>query len=178
MCWALLTLPAALAETQDDWARYQSRTLSQIIKQHSKAVVDEKARIHLFFTADVFPSKVNVTYTGEVRTISSIRKEFIAAWAKTRTVHEEVVALFDEELLFKEGKTEYWLPVQRQVIPYFKEELKPGDSVELYLIWIGARRQFGVTDWIFLVNEFQKDQVPPALQPTSCRQVLPRHILS
>jgi hypothetical protein len=163
MGWVLLTLPAALAQTQNDWAKYQSRTLSQIIKQHSKAAVDEKARIHLFFTADVFPSKVKVTYTGEVRTISSIRKEFIADWAKTRKVGEELVALFDEELLFKEDKTEYWLPVQRQVIPYFKEELKPGDSVELYLIWIGARRQFGVTDWIFLVNEFQKDEVPPAV---------------
>jgi hypothetical protein len=72
-------------------------------------------------------------------------------------VSEEIVGLFEDELSFKEGEVTYWLPIQSQVIPYFKEELKVGDKVELYLIWIGARRESEVTDWVFLVNEFQKD---------------------
>jgi hypothetical protein len=163
--WVLLMLAPALAQAQDGWDKYQSRTLGQIIKQHS-AAVDDKARIHLLFTADVFPSRVKVTYTGELRSISSVRKEFIANWAKTRKVGEELVDLFQEELLFREGTTEYWLPVQKQVVPYFKQELKIGDQVELYLIWIGARREFGVADWIFLVNEFEHGEtvVPAAEQ--------------
>src|SRR5262245_48894292 len=156
LCLALLTLTTVSANAQDDWGKYEPRTLNQIIEEHSKAAVDEKAQIHLLFSAELFPSRVKVTYTGEVRKISATRKQFIADWAKTRQLSKDLVALFDEELLFKEGKVEYWLPVQQQVIPYFQKELKVGDSVELYLIWIGARRELGVTDWIFLVNEFEK----------------------
>jgi hypothetical protein len=154
----MLTSASLLAQDQDGWDKYEPRTLSQIIRQHSKAVADEKARVQLFFTADVFPSRVRVTYVGEMRKISLTRKNFIAEWAKTRKVPQDLVGLFEEEVLFKEGQTEYWLPVQKQVIPYFKEELKAGEKVDLYLIWIGARRESEVSDWVFLVNEFEKYQ--------------------
>ena len=95
-------------------------------------------------------------YTGEKRPIPGKRKQFIADWAKTRQVGQETVDLFEEELLFKEGATEHWLPVQKQVIPFFARELNKGAAVELYLMWIGARTEDGATDWVFLVNEFNR----------------------
>ena len=147
----------ALAQAEDGWGAYQPRTLDQIIKQHSRTVADTQARVDLFFTAELFPSRVKVTYTGQIRKIAATRKEFIARWATTRNA-QQLSALFEEELLFKEGAVDYWLPVQKQVIPYFKEELKPGDPVELLLIWIGARSESKVADWIFLVNEFEQHE--------------------
>jgi len=126
--------------------------------------VNDKARIHLLFTADLFPSRVNVIYLGEKKKISSTRKTFIGEWAKTRKVGDEIVSLFEEELRFREGETEYWLPVQKQVVPHFNQELKPGDKVELFVIWIGARTEAGITDWVFLVNEFQTIP-PPSASP-------------
>lgn len=72
-----------------------------------------------------------------------------------RDLGNEIVDLFETELLFKENGVEYWLPVQKQVIPYFAQELKKGDQVTLFLIWIGAYKNAGSWDWVFLVNEFE-----------------------
>jgi hypothetical protein len=154
----MLTSLCAFSQGQDGWGNYQVRTLKQIVDQHSEIASNEKAKLNLLFSADLFPSKVKGIYSGEIRKISATRKEFIAEWAKTRKASPELVNLFEEELLFKEGDAGYWLPVQKQVIPFLREELKAGDRVELYLIWIGTRSEGGVTDWFFLVNEFQKDQ--------------------
>jgi hypothetical protein len=157
----MLTSVSTFSQGQDGWGNYQGRTLKQIVDQHSKIASDEKAKLNLLFSADLFPSRVKGIYSGEIRKISATRKEFIAEWVKTRKGSPELVNLFEEEFLFKEGDAEYWLPVQKQVIPFIREELKAGDRVELYLIWIGARSEPGITDWFFLVNEFQKDQAPP-----------------
>ena len=154
---ALLS-PHSTALAQENWDNYRPRTLKQLLEQLAKVASERevsKARIDLLFTGS-FPSRVTVTYTGEKRAIPAKRKEFIGYWAKSRGLRQELVDLFEDELLFKEDSTEYWLPVQKQVIPFFAEELKKGDTVELYLIITGARTEDGVTDWVFLVNEFKK----------------------
>jgi len=154
---ALLLLgSAATAQAQENRDNYQPRTLSQIIEQHRVIAANGTSGISLLFSADVFPSRVKVTYMGDKRAIPASRKEFIAEWAKTRKLDRGTVDLFEDELLFKEGPTEYWLPVQKQVVPFFAEELKNGDVVELYLMWIGSRTENGATDWVFLVNEFKR----------------------
>ncbi len=146
------------AHAQDNWDNYQPGTLKELLKRHgglTESAETRNARLHLLFT-DSFPTRVKVNYTGEKRAIPAKRKEFIDAWARSRALKQEIVDLFQEELLFKEDSTEYWLPVQKQVIPYFAEELKKGDTVELFLIVTGAKIESGVADWVFLVNEFKK----------------------
>ena len=146
------------ARAQENWDNYRPRTLKQLLEQVAKVASEPEARkahLELLFT-DSFPSRVTVTYTGEKRAIPAKRKEFIGYWAKSRGLRQEIVDLFEDELLFKEESTEYWLPVQKQVIPFFADELKKGDTVELYLIITGSRTEDGVTDWVFLVNEFKK----------------------
>jgi hypothetical protein len=152
---------------QDGWGNYQPRTLNQIIKQHAGLVIFERPPAQLIFNGDPLPSKVKVTYTAKVRKITPTRKAFILDWCKSQRLSEESGAVFEEELLFKEGDVEYWLPVQKQVIPHFKEELKPGEEVKLYVIWIGGRQESGVPDWVFLVNEFEKYQ-PSRSATLSC----------
>ncbi|HNX49574.1 MAG TPA: hypothetical protein PKL08_05385 [Thermoanaerobaculaceae bacterium] len=44
---------------------------------------------------------------------------------------EEQRKLFEQEMLFNEGGTDYWLPVQSPLIPFFQQEVKAGDSVTL-----------------------------------------------
>ena len=162
LCLLILFCANASTQAQDDWSHYKDRTLKQIIDQHSEDAKDNKAKLYYLFTADLFPSRVTVVYTGQIRKISPTRKQFIAEWAKTRE-SSELVSLFEEELLFKEDEAEHWLPVQKQVIPFFAQGLKVNEKVELYLIWIGALTQAEKTDWFFLVNEFQKPQ--PAKKP-------------
>jgi hypothetical protein len=88
--------------------------------------------------------------------MSPARLDLIAGWIKTTGRSPEIAKVFDTEFLFLEDSVEYWLPVQSQVIPFFAKELKKGDKVTLYTIWIGGYKCAGKWDWIFLVNEFEE----------------------
>lgn len=62
----------------------------------------------------------------------------------------------DTTQLFKECDNEYWIPVQKQVIPHFAKELKKGDMVSLFIVRVGGEKAKDRWDWLFIVNEFQK----------------------
>ena len=169
LCMALF-LMTNYALAQDSWEKYLPRTLDQIIQQHApeqlKAPGLEKAAVSII-SSDSFPSRVKVIYTGESRIVSAKRKELIVDWVKSFRNKPEIADLFESELLFKEGSVEYWLPVQKQVIPYFAQEVKKGDEVTLLLVWVGVRREPEQTDWVFLVNDFEAtDQRPGESQKT------------
>jgi len=154
-----------LSQDQDPWKKYEPRTLDQIIKLHATKVLDNPDVLMTFsdgsaavLTNDSFPSKVKVTYTGQFRGISQKRKELLKNWlTKTYGLNrEEYLKLFDTEFLFTENLVEYWLPIQNPLIQPLKEELKKGEEVVLYVAWIGARKESDKIDWVFLVNEFEK----------------------
>jgi hypothetical protein len=171
-CLALCSLALAVmtisisAQDQDSWKHYLPRTLDQIIKNHAAKVLDDPD-IEMSFpdkstavlTRDSFPSKVKVTYTGRSRTISPKRKELIKDWLTTiyPDRRDEYLKVWDTEFLFTETLIEYWLPVQSPLIQPLQEELRKGDDVTLYVAWVGARKESGKVDWVFLVNEFEKE---------------------
>ncbi|MGH9765859.1 MAG: hypothetical protein ACREAB_00375 [Blastocatellia bacterium] len=153
-------------QDQDPWKKYQPRILDQIIKLHATKVLDNPEVLMTFsdgsaavLTRDSFPSKVKITYTGQSRSIPQKRKELVKDWVTTTygANREEYVKLFDTEFLFIEDSVEYWLPIQSQLIQPLKDELKKGEEVILYVAWIGARKESDKIDWVFLVNEFEKE---------------------
>ena len=146
----------APARGQSSWDTYKPRKLQDIVKQHSDSKLIEGENTNLIFTGDNFPSRVKVIYTGKTRKITEKRKEHIDGWVKSYGLKPEIAAMFETELLFIEDSVEYWLPVQKQVIPYFEKELKAGETVTLFTVWIGAKKISAQWDWIFLVNEFEK----------------------
>ncbi len=156
LCIALF-LMTNHALAQDSWERYKPRTLNQIIQQHAPELVKVRGleKVVSIISSDSFPSRVKAIYTGESRSVSAKKKELIFNWVKSFGYRLEIADLFESELSFKEGSVEYWLPVQKQVSPYFAQELKKGDEVTLLLIWVGVRRESEQTDWVFLVNDFE-----------------------
>lgn len=144
----------AVAQKRDQRSAYQPRTLSQIIKQNSQGVADVNVGTYELINADGLPSRVTVTYTGKSRKIDSKRKAFISLWSEA--LHSDITGLFEEDFLFVEDSVKYWLLVHKELIPRFKQELKKGERVVLLLLWIGARKEKGQVDWIFLVNHFEK----------------------
>jgi hypothetical protein len=148
-----LLVGCRFAYGQSSWDNYKPRTLNEIIKRHSHP---EAFKVDSFLTANTFPSQVKVTYTGTSRKIPVAKKAHISDWVKMFKADMGLVDLFETELLFIENSVEYWLPVQKQVIPYFEQELKKGETVTLFTIWIGAKKIEGKWNWVFLVNEFEK----------------------
>ena len=103
-------------------------------------------------------------YSGKSRPIPADKKSLIKFWMQSNKYSEEIFKMFDEEFLFLEDSSEYWLPVQNVLIPHFKEEMSEGESVDLFAAWIGIT--FAEPDkrqHVFLVNEFEKlEQAKPA----------------
>src|SRR5262245_14919767 len=162
---ALVVLTSFIsAQDLDPWEKYQLQTLDQIIKNHAAKVLDDPDILMNFpdgstavLARDSFTSKVKVTYMGQSRAISPKRKEIISNWLTTTygpKLMDEYVKLLDTEFLFTETLIEYWLPVQTPLIQPLQEELKKGDEVMLYVAWIGARKESGKVDWLFVVNRF------------------------
>ena len=141
-------------DTLQGYERYVVRTLREVIVSHSRSEATTGANVLL--TGDTFPSKVRVTYTGSFRKVSPLRKQHLDMLAGSFNVDPKVIARYDTEMLFKEGDDEHWLPVLRELIPFFEKELTKGESVVLYTEWVGARKIDNKWEWIFLVQEFQK----------------------
>ena len=131
--------------TASDWDRYKECTLAQVTAENTDLLEGDysvNARDHSI--------KVRVMFTGESRAINKDKKKLIEMWVKTFQMKPEVATLFQKELLFKEGDTSYWLPVQSDVVPYFFKEVQPGGSVWLYAqLWGSAKGQY-----VVVVNEF------------------------
>jgi hypothetical protein len=165
LCFGLLAmLTVSPAFTQEDWNKYKRRTLKEITTTLAAASVkDPDVRTTdgkggwISLSRDTLPSQVKVVYIGSSRKVSVQRKEVIAAWLKTFGKPPEYVDLFEVEYLFAEGSVEYWLRVQKQVASYFEKELEKSGKVNLYVVWVGARKERGRVDHIFLVNEFDKE---------------------
>lgn len=122
---------------------------------------DDKKDVSIILSYNSFQSRVKVIYTGTSRKVSDQRKELISIWLKTLGKPKELLDLFETEYLFTEDKVEYWLPVQKQVASYFGEELKKGDTVTLFVAWLGARKDAKSVDYIFLTNEFEAEEETP-----------------
>ncbi len=143
---------------------FTPRTLKQLVeineKEDTGEVRDEKGQIaknQFVMRGKILSSVVRVTYTEQTRTIAKERQEFLKIWGETYAGQKNYQQLYESEMLFKEGADEYWLPVQKPVMPYFTKELHKGDMVDLYIIRPGGIKKADKSwDWLFLVEEFQK----------------------
>lgn len=141
-------------EALNGYERYVPRTLREIIISHSDPKTLDKA--NMLMTGDTFPSRVKVTYSGSARKVLPPKKLHLDMLTEAFKVDPKVISRYETEMLFLEGTEEHWLPVQKDLIPFFEKELTKGEEVVLYAEWVGAKKTDDKWDWIFLVNEFQK----------------------
>lgn len=160
LCCALLCgFPHASAPGQEGgfpWHLYEARTLADVVEENAEDALKYKEHGQIVLTAGR-PYKVKVVYKGEARPVRAERRALIEMWLKTYEIDPKFLSLFESEHLFKEGEKEFWLPAQTPVAAHFPRELNKGETVELYVQFIGGRREKdsdGI-DWLFLVNEFQ-----------------------
>lgn len=169
----LVVLPAS-SNAQSDWDTYPARTIANIVEAHSGEVSNKS---DLIVSADPFPSKAVVTYTGKRRPVGEYTKFFIKLWVETRNLPPENANMLVEEYSFREKDKEYWIPVLKPLAPSFNKELKEGDEIQIYYFFLGGynerklrekdtnkdktkEKDIGAVEdkvtWIFAVEEFQK----------------------
>jgi hypothetical protein len=146
--------------SQTTWDRYIPSSLSMIKKEHQYLTsyhdCPAKFNFNLNGKATIQPYRISLIYIDAIREISLHHKDLIKHWGMAFKIDPNPEKLFLYELSFLEDSTQYWLPVQNQLIPFFKNELKKGDMVNLFIMAIGTLTYPEETDWVFIVNEFRK----------------------
>ena len=153
----LLTAPGAVAG-QSTWCRYQARPLAGVIDQHAAELREEALADTLHgrhFSARQFPRRVNVVYSGQVRPVPTAHYEFLEHYFGAILGRSLPPGLFQREVLVSERDLEFWIPIQDQLVPQLESEAAPGDTVLLFVVWLGAFSTIdGELDWLFMINEF------------------------
>ena len=168
ICGVLVTF----GQNEFDSAKYKSRTLAEIVELNSdlksaditvskntdiNIALKEKTVQTALYT-NLLHSQVRIKFLNKSRPISTERKDLLNKWRISLGIDEKIVNLYENEYLFKECNTEYWIPVQKQVASFFPKELKEDDMIGLFIIRIGGRKldEKNNWDWLFLSTEFEK----------------------
>ena len=131
---------------------FKPRTLKEVTAITAKAV---RPYDTWFFATTLLESKMRVTFTGQSRPMLPARRQFVSNWAGVFGQPKEYADRYETEFLYKEGDDEYWLGTQTPVAKYFPKELKPGDTITLYVISIGGYRTKDGVECVLLVEEYQ-----------------------
>ena len=155
----LLLSPKTRAQTlnENHWEDYEPRTIQSVIEIHRNSDVfkDMKSKKKaMLLTGDNFPSQVKLIYLGQKRPISGYRKVLLDAWRKMLRDKAPPDDVFVTEVLFKEGRSERWLAIQEPLLGPLTKEVKQGDTVNAYVIWVGAIKGSQKWEWLFAMNEF------------------------
>ena len=164
---------------------YPALTFAQIILLDRELIRQQRQPERpgdLFFnpSSETGGAKARAVYTGQSRPLDQRKQAFITAFASTSLGNDRYAALYEREYRFTAGGQDWWLPVQGQVAGYFGKELKPGQSVSLYIRNAGGFRLSDSWDWVFLVEEFDtpspadQNAPPPTGPPEPKRPVAPK----
>ncbi|MDJ0911521.1 MAG: hypothetical protein QNI99_20215 [Woeseiaceae bacterium] len=148
----------ASAVADADWSDYSPGTLHEIVDRHTEILGEADTLL-----VPGLKRTVHLEFGGEIRPLSDNARSAIAEWVFSMQLSTDIAELFHAEALFRESGTEYWLPIQQQLVPHLEEEVAAGDSAVLYVLWIG----YEAPTWIFLINEFQ------AVEPENSRRGAP-----
>lgn len=145
---------------QVPWEYYQRRSLADVTAQQRHVVLrtfTEELGQRVFLGGSSFPSLPNIQYLDSTRATSGRRLELIRLWIKTYEIPDEVPTDYTTELLFREDGLELWLPVRNAVIEELESATAPGDTLTLYVVWVGALRAGTDIEWVFLVYGYQPE---------------------
>jgi hypothetical protein len=133
---------AAFADTaqNSDDEQFPLTTLKAFLR-HSETAKAENAYI---YDPRLPGLKVIVEYAGKTKPIREDAAEFLRMGFKTRNA-EHMAQVYHYEVLVLEQKRKYWLPIQDELLGFFKDELKKGKKFETKLRYLGSGGKTGHT---------------------------------
>jgi hypothetical protein len=130
------------------------------MKEVSARVSDEETRLDekekVIVQGDILPSRVGVTSVGRARPLPQMKKDVLYRWAQLYAgAPEHYTEPYETELLFREGKRDYWVAIRKQAMAQFEKEVKKGKAVDLYLIRLGWAEMGDKWESLLLMEMFQ-----------------------
>lgn len=168
---ALLTSGLGWSQQEKNhWQDYQPRTLQSIIEMHREDIADldrtakDKA---MLLTCDNFPSQTVLYYKGKSRPLPADKEKLLQAWREMLKGQGSPPDEFQTEVLFREGRQNCWIALQKSLLDALSKEVKSGETLRAYVVWVGAIRAGKQWRWLFAMNGFTPSQPdePEPLKP-------------
>jgi hypothetical protein len=126
------------ARTMDD---YKPRSMKEVSASDLKEEISRNEKERIIVRGDILPSRVRLTYLGRARLLPQAKKDVLYRWSQLYAgAPEHYTQPYETELLFREGKTDYWVAVRKPVMAQFQKAHKKRKAVDLYLIRLGWAR--------------------------------------
>lgn len=143
-----------------NWERYRPHSLGAVIERYRTSPEDAasaKKRYYGLVPIGV-PVRPRVIYTGTFRETDPLVLEHLEHWWKSTDRGESRVSHYRQSMMVVEAGSQRWVAVQDSLIESMREELRPGDPVDLFVIFAGQVGGEGVPPESHLpsmfVNEF------------------------
>ncbi|WP_338793891.1 hypothetical protein [Bernardetia sp. MNP-M8] len=91
---------------------------------------------------------------GEIRPISETKLNWLNSIFKALSIPQKASDLFQEEVLIKSNDKKYWLPLQKELVNYWREEVKSNTKTLIYLRTFGSIKDLDENKWLFTINSF------------------------
>ncbi|WP_375560089.1 tetratricopeptide repeat protein [Bernardetia sp. OM2101] len=91
---------------------------------------------------------------GEIRQISDTKLNWLNSIFKSLSIPQKASDLFQEEVLIESNNKKYWLPLQKGLVGYWREEVKPNTKILIYLRTFGSIKDLDENKWLFTINSF------------------------
>jgi hypothetical protein len=148
-------------------ADYEVRTLRELAEKGAEADSrSDKAETRVVYS-NILPSRVSVTYTGATRALPQLKQDVLHQWARLYAGSmESYTTPYQTEMLFQERGRTYWLAIRKDLLSRFRQDLKKGKGLDLFLIRLGAARLADNWEPVLLVESFETEQSTlPRLAP-------------
>lgn len=95
-----------------------------------------------------------VKNTNQIRKIPPSRLIWLKGVFKAFKFDHKVEDLFENEILIKTKEGTYWLPIQKELLGFWKDELKLNDQALIYIRAYGSIKDSPKEKWLFTINAF------------------------
>jgi len=97
------------------------------------------------------------TYLGEIKPVEpAVIASMQNVLKLTGGNVQQLTDMVENEVLIEIGNEKLWMPIQKKVLEYFKDEIKKGDSVILYCAFLNEHTSKNILYNNFLISEFSK----------------------
>lgn len=150
---AAVTIRLSAQEPASQWDRYVPGRLQSIVDGHSAVIAESPAEDSvLAISAKDFPTRATLTYVGASRPLPPHKRAFLTKWLRSMGKDTALASRYSREVHFREGQTSFWLPVQDGMTEWAEANLKAGEVTTVFVMFLGARRVHGTTEWMFFAT--------------------------
>lgn len=96
-------------------------------------------------------------YLGEVQLVNADIMSSVNRVFKTSGITVTAEDLFDSAVLIKVGDEKIWMPIQKAFANEFEKDLKKGDKVTLYCLYLNEHTSKNVLFNHFIISEYSPE---------------------